>query len=201
MRAWALALCIVCSAASAQLLQPPRTPPDALMSAVTAEVIAVLKQDLAAGRPTDVARLLDTKVLALFDFRRMTRIAMGRDWRDASAEQQDALVAQFKALLVRTYSTALASYRGQEFEFRPPRAAPGKTEVVVRSLLRRPGAEAITIDYDMEDGLAGWQVFDIKIAGVSLVLNYREQFAAAIRGGGIDGLIRSLADKNRQNAG
>jgi len=184
-----------------QLLQPPRERPDALMSAVTGEVITVLKRDIAAGRATDVARLVETKIVSLFDFQRMTSIALGRNWQLASPEQQAALAAQFRQLLVRTYSTALSSYRGQEFEFRPLRAASGDTEVVVRSSLRRPGAESVTIDYDMEDTLAGWKVFDIKIAGVSLVLNYREQFAAAIRSSGIDGLIKTLSDKNRHNAG
>jgi phospholipid transport system substrate-binding protein len=111
-------------------------------------------------------------------------------------EQQGALVAQFRTLLVRTYSSALSGYRDQELEYRPLRAA-GDTEVLVRSFLRRPGAEALTIDYDMENGLAGWRVFDVKIAGVSLVMNYRESFAAAVRAGGIDGLIESLAHKNR----
>jgi phospholipid transport system substrate-binding protein len=184
-----------------QLLQPPPQRPDALMSAVTAEVIAVLKRDIAAGRATDVTLLVESKIVSLFDFDRMTSIAVARNWQLASPEQQKALVAQFRLLLVRTYSTALSSYRGQEFEFRPLRASAADTEVIVRSSLRRPGAEPVTIDYDMEDTLAGWKVFDIKIAGVSLVLNYREQFAAAIRSNGIDGLIKSLSDKNRQNAG
>jgi phospholipid transport system substrate-binding protein len=189
------------AARAQQLLQPPPERPDALMSAVTAEVIAVLKRDIAAGRSTDVPLLVETKIVSLFDFDRMTSTAVARNWRLATPAQQQALVAQFRQLLVRTYSTALSSYRGQEFEFRPLRAAAGETEVVVRSSLRRPGAEAVTIDYDMEDTVAGWKVFDIKIAGVSLVMSYREQFAAAVRSGGIEGLIRSLSDKNRQSAG
>ena len=183
--------------ASAQLLQPPPVRPDALMNAVTSEVIAILKQDLAAGRPTAMAQLIEAKILPLFDFRRMTRIAVARNWRLASPEQQGALVAQFRALLVRTYSAALSGYRDQELQYRPLRAAAGDTEVLVRSFLKRPGAEPLTIDYDMENGLAGWKVFDVKIAGVSLVMNYRESFAAAVRDGGIDGLIESLADQNR----
>ena len=186
--------------ASAQLLQPPPQRPDALMNAVTSEVIAILKQDLAAHRPTDVAQLVEGKILPLFDFHRMTGIAMARNWRLASPEQQAALVAEFRTLLVRTYSTALSDYRDQEIEYRPLRAAAGDTEVVVKSFLRRPGAEPLTIDYDMENGVAGWKVFDVKIAGVSLVITYRDTFAAAVRDGGIDGLIKSLSDKNRQNA-
>jgi phospholipid transport system substrate-binding protein len=185
--------------ASAQLLQPPPQRPDALMKAVTSEVIAVLKQDLAAGRPTNVAQLVEGKILPLFDFRRMTSIAMARNWRLASPEQQEALVTHFSTLLVRTYSTALSGYRDQEIEYRPLRGGPSETEVLVRSFLRRPGVEPLTIDYDMADSAAGWKVYDIKIAGISLVMNYRETFAAAVRSGGIEGLIQSLSDKNREN--
>jgi phospholipid transport system substrate-binding protein len=199
-----LALALVCAlgglSASAQLLQPPPQRPDALMNAVTSEVIAILKQDLAAHRPTDVPQLVEGKILPLFDFQRMTSIAVARNWRLASPEQQAALVAEFRTLLVRTYSTALSDYRDQEIEYRPLRAAAEDTEVVVKSFLRRPGAELLTIDYDMQNGVAGWKVFDVKIAGVSLVLTYRDSFAAAVRSGGIDGLIKSLSDKNRQNA-
>src|SRR6185295_3736860 len=124
-----------------------------------------LKQDLAAGRPTDVTQLVEDKILRLFDFRRMTGTAMARNWWIASPEQQAALEAEFRTLLVRTYSTALSSYRVQEIEYRPLRAAAGDTDVQVRSFVRRPGAEPMTIDYDMEDSLAGWKVFDVKIAG------------------------------------
>jgi phospholipid transport system substrate-binding protein len=187
--------------AGAQLLQPPPERPDALMNAVTLEVIAVLKQDLAAGRPTDVAQLVEAKILPLFDFARMTQIALARNWRLASPEQQAALVTQFRTLLVRTYSSALSEYRDQELEYRPLRAAASDTEVLVRSFLRRPGMEPLTIDYDMENSVAGWKVFDLKIAGISLVMNYRETFAAEVRSGGIDGLIRTLSDKKRQSGG
>jgi phospholipid transport system substrate-binding protein len=185
--------------ARAQLLGSLPVRPDALMSAVTSETITILKQDLAAGRQTDVARLVQSKILPLFDFHRMTRTALGRDWRLASPEQQAALVIQFRTLLVRTYSASLAVYRGQEIQYRPLRSAVGDTEVLVRSFLRQPGMEPLTIDYAMADSAGGWKVFDVTIGGVSLVLNYRATFAAAVRSGGIDGLIKSLSEKNRQN--
>lgn len=184
----------------AQLVGPPPARPDALMNAVTSEVIAILRQDFAVGRKTDIALLVESKILPLFDFQRMTSIAVGRDWRLASPQQQGALVTQFRTLLVRTYSASLAGYRDQEIRYLPLRSASGDSEVLVRSSLRRPGAESLTIDYAMQDSPAGWKVFDISIAGVSLVLNYRETFAAEVRNGGIDGLIKSLADKNRLNA-
>jgi phospholipid transport system substrate-binding protein len=182
--------------AGAQLAPPP-VRPDVLMKSVTTEVVAILRQDLAAGRPSDVAQLVEKKILPLFDFRRMTSIAMARNWRLASPKQQQELVTQFRALLVRTYSGALADYRGNDVEYRPLRAAAGDREVLVMSFMRRPGVEPLTIDYHMENGAAGWRVFDVKIAGISLVMNYRETFAAAVRSGGIDGLIKSLSDKNR----
>lgn len=169
------------------------------MSRVTTEVIATLKRDAAAGEPTDVARLVETKILPLFDFQHMTRIAVARNWRLASPEQQAALVEHFRTLLVRTYSSALSSYRDEDIEYKPLRFAPDETDVLVRSTVRRRGAETLTLDYDMESTEAGWKVYDVKIAGVSMVLTYRETFAAAVRAGGIDGLIELLSDKNRQN--
>lgn len=196
----AFACWLAIGGAAAQLLQPPAQRPDAVLSAVTSAVVVILKQDLAAGRPTDVAQLVEDRIAPLFDFRRMTGIAMARNWRLASPEQQAALVAQFRTLLVRTYSTALSSYRGQDIEYRPLRATAGDTDVQVRSLVRRPGAEPLTIDYDMENGPTGWKVFDVQMAGVSLVMSYRESFAAEVRAGGIDGLIKSLSDRNRHNA-
>jgi phospholipid transport system substrate-binding protein len=185
--------------AEAQLLQPAAVRPDALMSVFTSEVSAILRQDLAAGRPSNVAQL-QSRALPLFDFHRMTGIAVARNWRLASPEQQEALVMQFTTLLVRSYSGALAGYRGLGFQYRPLRVAAGENAVLVRSFQRRPGAEALTLDYDMEDGAGGWKVFDIKVAGVSLVMSYRESFAAVVRSRGIDGLIESISDNNRHNA-
>jgi phospholipid transport system substrate-binding protein len=196
----AASIALAAGGAQAQLLQPPPARPDALVKAVTSEVIVILKQDLAAGRRTDVARLVEEKILPLFDFKRMTSLAVARNWRLASAGQQAALVAEFRTLLVRTYSVSLSGYRDQEIDYKPLRAAADAVEVQVRSSVRRPGTEPLTIDYDMENGVAGWKVYDVKVAGVSLVITYREAFAAAVREGGIDGLIRTLADKNRQAA-
>jgi phospholipid transport system substrate-binding protein len=184
--------------AEAQLAAPAAVRPDTLMSEVTSEVIAVLKHHAAAGRPTDVVRLVETRILPLFDFHHMTRNAVARNWRLASPEQQAALVGQFRTLLVRTYSAALTTYRDEDIEYKPLRLAPGETDVQVRSAVRRRGAESLTLDYDMESTAAGWKVYDVKIAGVSLVITYRETFAAAVRAGGIDGLIKLLADKNAE---
>ena len=174
--------------------------PDVLLKAVTLEAIALIRQDpdFQAGNPAKVADLVETRILPLFDFTRMTQTAMARNWRLATPEQQKALTTEFKTLLVRTYSTALSSYRGQVIEFKRLRAASGDTEVTVNSVMRQPGAEPLTMDYDMERTAAGWKVYDIKIDGVSLITTYRETFAGKVRQGGVDGLIKSLSDKNRQ---
>jgi phospholipid transport system substrate-binding protein len=175
--------------------------PDVLLKAVTLEVIAIIRQDkdFQAGNPAKVADLVETRILPHFDFARMTQIAVARNWRLATPEQQQALITEFKTLLVRTYSTALSGYRDQAIEYKPLRAAPDATEVTVRSDVQQSGRERMTIDYDMEKTLAGWKVYDIKIAGVSLVTTYRETFAGRVRDGGIEGLIKSLWDKNRQS--
>jgi len=174
--------------------------PDVLLKAVTSEVIAIIRQDkdIQAGDPAKVADLVETRILPLFDFIRMTRIAVARNWRLATSEQQEALTLEFKTLLVRTYSTALSGYRDQVIEYKPLRLAPDATEVTVKSDVQQAGAERLTIDYDMEKTPAGWKVYDIKIAGVSLVTTYRGTFAGKVRDGGIDGLIKSLSDRNRQ---
>lgn len=186
------------SGAGAQLLQPPRPTPDAQIKAAKAEVLAILKHDRAAGRVSEFAALVENLILPRFDFQRMTRIALERHWALATTAQQQGLVTQFRATLARTYSTALASYRDQEIEYRPLRLAAEHGDVVVRSLLRGPGAAPLTIDYDMRDGAAGWQIFDVSIDGVSLAMNYRDTFDAVIRTAGIGGLILALQERNRR---
>ncbi len=175
--------------------------PDALLKSVTLEVIAIIQQDagIQAGNPAKVADLVETKILPHFDFPRMTQIAAARAWATATPAQQKALTAEFKTLLVRTYSTALSSYRNQLIEFRPLRAAPADTEVTVRSVVRQSGTAPLSMDYDMAHLASGWKVYDIKIEGMSLVTTYRETFAGKVRESGVDGLIKSLADKNRES--
>jgi len=172
--------------------------PDALVKGVTAEVIAALRQDpaLQGGDARKIAELVDAKVLPHFNFRRTTQIAMGQSWRRATPEQQEQLVSQFKLLLVRTYSGALASYRDQVIEFRPLRAKPGETEVTVRSVVKQGGTAPIAIDYDLEKSESGWKIFDVRVDGISLAANYRSAFADEIRNNGIEGLIKVLAGKN-----
>jgi phospholipid transport system substrate-binding protein len=188
----ALALCAAASFAAAQ-----DAAPDVLVKTITQDVLSILKQN--RDDPRRIANVIETKVLPHFELTRMTQLAMGRNWRAATPEQQKTLTAEFMTLLVRTYSTALATYRDQVIDVKPLRASPGATEVTVKSDVKRSGAQPITIDYDLGMTPAGWKVYDVKVEGVSLVTTYRETFASEVREHGIDGLIKSLATKNRQS--
>lgn len=193
----ALALAI---ALGSQVSHASDVAPDVLVKAVTLEVIDVIRKDngIRAGNREKLADLVETRILPLFDFPRMTQIAAARAWNVATPEQQKALTAEFKTLLVRTYSTALSSYRDQIIEFRPLRASSGETEVTVRTVIKQSGTAPLAMDYAMEHLATGWKVYDIQIEGVSLVTTYRETFAATVRERGVEGLIKSLTDKNRQ---
>jgi len=173
--------------------------PDALARSVTDEVLTIVRSDkeLQAGNPQKVAQLVETKVLPHFNFNRMTQLAVGRNWRQATPEQQRALTEEFKTLLVRTYASAFTQYRNQTVDYRPLRMAPADTDVVVKSLIKQPTGQPIAIDYAMEKLAGAWKVYDVKIEGISLVENYRNTFNNEIQRGGVEGLLRSLGDKNK----
>jgi phospholipid transport system substrate-binding protein len=173
--------------------------PDVLVKSISEEVIAAVRQDkgIRAGDPGKIAELVEAKILPHFDFRRTTQMAMGASWRRATPEQQEQLIREFRALLVRTYSGALAGYSDQVIEFRPLRARPEDTEVTVRSRVRQSGVEPIAIEYDLEKTGSAWKVFDIRVAGISLAATYRSAFAEEVRNHGIEGLISLLSSKNR----
>ncbi len=184
-------------------VQAQTVAPDELVKSVTDEVIEIIKKDpdIQAGNPRKAAQLIQEKVLPHFNFTRMTALAMGPNWRKATPEQRQMLVEEFKTLLVRTYSTALTNYRNQTIEYKPLRMKPEDTEVTVNALVRQPGAESVTIDYRMAKTEDGWKVYDVVVGGVSLVTTYRETFNTEVRNAGIEGLIKSLSEKNRQLAG
>lgn len=188
------------TALMAPLALAQETAPDALVRNVTQEVVGVIKQDkdIQAGNQSKTIALVEEKVLPHFNFARMTALAVGANWRKATPEQQKEIIEQFRTLLVRTYSSALSQYRNQVIEVKAPRGKSGDAETVVRSEVKQPGAEAVTIDYSMEKTSSGWKVYDITVAGVSLVTTYRDTFNNEVRQTGIDGLIKSLSEKNRQ---
>lgn len=191
---FALCVSLFATAVAAQDLAP-----DALVKKISDEVIDIVKQDkdIQAGHQKKINDLVDAKVLPHFDFSRMTALAVGRNWPKASAEQQKALISEFRSLLVHTYSSALTTYKNQVIEFKPLRAAAGDTDVTVRTQVKQPGTEPVSIDYSMAKTPGGWKVYDVVVGGVSLVTNYRETFNAQVRDGGVDGLIKSLVSKNR----
>jgi phospholipid transport system substrate-binding protein len=172
--------------------------PDLLVKNVTNEVLEIVRKDKdIQGNTKKAIELVEAKVLPHFNFNRMTQLAVARDWKQASPEQQKTLTAEFKTLLVRTYSKALTEYKNQTIDFRPFKMQAGETDVKVRTLVNQPGAKAIDLDYYLEKQPNGWKVYDIEVGGVSLVTNYRNEFANQVRQGGIDGLIATLQNKNK----
>jgi phospholipid transport system substrate-binding protein len=173
--------------------------PDAMVRKTTDEVLAIIKADkeLQSGNTRRVVELAEAKVLPHFDFNRMTRLAVGRNWAQATDAQKEALVKEFRTLLVRTYSTSLTQYRNQTIEVKPAKMAAQDKEVTVRTQVIQPGGPPIPIDYAMEKGEAGWKVFDVIVDGVSLVTTYRGSFNEQIQKGGVDGLLKTLAERNR----
>lgn len=176
------------------------TSPDALAKSVTEEVLAVLRadKDIQAGNTKKVVDLVENKVLPHFNFTRMTRLAVGANWRQASPEQQKRLTNEFRTLLVQTYAATLTAYRDHKVEFRPLRLQPDDTDVVVKTSIVQPAGKPVTVDYRMEKTDNGWKVYDVVVADLSLVQNYRGTFNSEVQKGGVDGLIKALADKNKQ---
>ena len=177
--------------------------PDALVRQVTEEVLEIVRKekDIQNGNARKAIDLVDAKVIPHFNFQHMTALAVGKDWRKASPQQQQQLTSEFKTLLVRTYSNALTGYKNQKVVYKPFRMNPGDTEVVVRTEVQQPGNQPVQLDYSLEKLDAGWKVYDVSVAGISLVTNYRDQFGHEVRNGGIDGLIKAIAAKNKSLEG
>ena len=173
--------------------------PDAMVMKITDEVLDIVRKDkdIQNGNTRKAIELVDAKVLPYFNFQHMTALAVGKEWRKATAQQQQQLSAEFKTLLVRTYSNALTSYKNQKVVFKPFKMNPGETDVLVRTEVQQPGSKSIQLDYSLEKLDSGWKIYDVTVAGISLVSNYRDQFAQEIRNGGMDGLILSVAAKNK----
>jgi phospholipid transport system substrate-binding protein len=172
--------------------------PDALVKRVTDEILTIIKadKDLQSGNSRKVAELAEAKVLPHFDFTRMTRLAVGRSWQQASDAQKQSLEKEFRTLLVRTYSTSLTAYRNQTIEVKPLKMAAGDKEATVRTAVIQQGGPPIPIDYAMEKTDSGWKVYDVVIDGASLVTTYRSNFNDQVTRGGIDALVKSLAERN-----
>ncbi len=177
--------------------------PDVLVKQVTEEVLDIIRKDkdIQNGSAKKVIELVDAKVIPHFNFKHMTALAVGKDWRKASPQQQEQLAVEFKTLLVRTYSNALTGYKNQKVVYKPFKMNAGDVDVLVRTEVQQPGNKPVQLDYSLEKLDAGWKVYDVSVAGISLVTNYREQFGQEVRNGGIDGLIKAIATKNKSLEG
>ena len=173
--------------------------PDALVRKVFADVLAAIRNTPPGDRDGRERALAfaKEKILPHIDFERMTRLAVGRAWRSADARQRQELISQFSSLVTRVYSAAIDAYNGQEAQVDPLSLSPGDNDVIVRSRFAKAGAAPVEVTYAMEKTAQGWKVYDITVENVSLVITYRSQFGEEVGRNGIDGLIRSLAEKNR----
>jgi phospholipid transport system substrate-binding protein len=181
---------------------PDTTAPDVMVRNVTLEVVELITKDkeIKSGNKAKLIEVIESRVLPHFNFAAMTGLAMGQGWNKATPEQKKRLTEEFRTLLVRTYASALAAFSEQKFEFRPLRAKPTDTDVIVNVRVIQAGAQPVAIDYAMERTASGWKVYDVMVGGVSLVANYRTEFNNIIREAGVDGLIKNLHGKNRSMA-
>lgn len=196
---WALGFCL----GSATVLAADEAP-DAFVKRISNETLDAVRSDksIKGGDINKIMQLVDTKLMQHVNFRRMTALATGPGWRKATPEQQERLQEEFKLLLIRTYSGALSQINDQSIEIKPLRGATDDKNLVVQTEVKGRG-EPIQLDYRLEktsgEG-AGWKIFDLNVLGIWLVENYRAQFSKEINAGGVDGLIKSLSDRNKSNA-
>jgi phospholipid transport system substrate-binding protein len=177
--------------------------PNKFVEDLSSQVIEQIKgdQQLKAGDIKRISELVDSTLMPHVNFERMTALSVGRAWREATPEQKKQLMTQFRILLLRTYSNAFTAVRDQSVRMKPFRGDAAADEVIVRSEIVQPRGEPIQLDYRLEKADKAWKIYDVNVLGVWLVQTYRNQFAQEISAGGIDGLIKSLADKNQSVAG
>ena len=197
-----LLACVAFSAISSMAFANP-LPPDQLVKQITQETYVYVNQDplLQKGDTSKLIEWAEKSVVKSFDFQRMTRLAVGKDWRQATPEQQKQLVQEFRTLLIRTFANAFIGIsKHQTLEYLPFKMQDDQKDVIVKTLILKPGKKPVDVNFSLEKGAEGWYVYDVVLAGVSLITNYRESFTQEIRTNGVDGLIKQLADKNRQAA-
>ena len=173
--------------------------PDTLVEETAREVLKIIKRDkdTLSGNKEKILSLVKSKILPHFNFTRMTRLAMGKNWSKASPQQQQELEEAFRTLLVRTYYKALAVYSDHTIKVSPVKNMAGKTDTTVKTEVIPSNGQAISINYSMGKTNNSWKVYDITVAGISLVINYRGTFNSKIRSGGVKGLLKALNKKNR----
>jgi phospholipid transport system substrate-binding protein len=176
--------------------------PDALVKNTANDVLEIIKKDkdIQAGDMKRITALAEEKILPHFDFDAMSKSVLGKNWREASKEQQAQFVKEFRSLLVRTYASALSKYRNQTIEYKPFRSEPGDTRVTVKTQILQSGGPALPVDYVLKLEGDTWKVVDISIDGVSMVTNYRGQFSNELKQTDMNGLIQRISDKNKGSA-
>jgi len=176
--------------------------PDEMIRALSVQIIDKIKQDkdLQSGDLKKMSQFVDETIMPNVNFERMTALAVGRNWRQATPAQQQQLMTEFRALLLRTYAGALSSVKDQTVRMKPLRADPADTEVVVRSEIVQSRGDPIQLDYRLEKANSSWRIYDLNVLGVWLVESYRNQFTQEISARGIDGLIKGLAERNQKFA-
>jgi len=201
-RQWLMSLvCTLFMSAMAFAQAPDQSTPDGLIKSLVSDVMSSVKSDpeIQKGNIPKIVDLVEKKIVPHTDMRRTTEMAMGPYWKKATPEQQTQLIAEFKNLLIRTYSGALSQLRDQTVQFKQLRAAPDDQEVTVRTIVLGHG-DPVPLDYRLEKTPNGWKVYDMNIMGVWLVEAYRNQFSNQISQNGIDGLVKFLQDRNKQLA-
>ncbi|CAN5277535.1 ABC transporter substrate-binding protein [soil metagenome] len=204
MRALNKLLAMLLTVGSFAFIQPAfaQEAPDALVKRISQEVLDLVKADkeIQAGNQKKVLTLVEEKILPNVDFQRMTALAAGRHWKDATPEQQKQLITEFRSLLVYTYSGAIAQIKDQKVEFKPMRMEPADTEVEVRSQVVQSRGEPIQLNYRLAKMPSGWKIYDVNVLGAWLVETYKSSFSAEIAKGGVDGLIAALSARNKKLA-
>jgi phospholipid transport system substrate-binding protein len=176
--------------------------PEALIKRVSQDVLNTVKSDkeIQSGNRKKIVELVETKIFPYVDFEKTTAMTAGRYWRQATPEQQQKLANEFRRLLINTYAGAIAKAKNNEIKFRPFRGSPNDTDVEVRSQVLQPGNEPIELDYRLEKTSSGWKIYDLNILGAWLIETYKQTFSSEISKSGIDGLIKTLEDKNNRLA-
>ena len=193
-----VAASLVCFSAFGTVAIASETP-DALVKRTAEDVLSVVKtdKDIQAGDQEKLFALAEEKILPNFNFDKVSRLVLGKNWTKATPDQKTAFQGEFKTLLIRTYATALSKYKNQSIEYAPLKMAESATTAQVKTNIVQQGGQPIAVNYTLEKQADSWKVYDIVIEGVSLVTNYRSQFAQEIRQNGLDSLIKKLADKNK----
>jgi phospholipid transport system substrate-binding protein len=200
-----MSVCLPMLALALTLAGPARaepTPPDVLVRTTSEEVLRLVAEDkdLRNGNASKLVDLIETRVLPQFDMSKMTRLAVGKNWRQATQDQQKQLIKEFQTLLVRSYSAAYSAYRHVKVDVKPLKAIDGEDVTVKTQILLPGGAPPVAVDYAMNVTPDGWKVYNVVVEGVSLVTTYRTEFGVQIEQGGIDGLIRNLQERNSKAA-